>query len=88
MSYTVITEHDIINLFVKKIDSWQTFGLISPSNIASLLKTSRYQVNKHIISLKQKNLIEYGWVMLNDELPPYNGYRLTEKGYETNLKSQ
>jgi DNA-binding MarR family transcriptional regulator len=64
---------------------WQGNDITSPSYLALILKTSRYQVNKHIKSLKSKGLIEYDSVLMGPEdefFPPYNGYRLTDSGKE------
>jgi Mn-dependent DtxR family transcriptional regulator len=82
-SYSVVSEMDVINIILRTAEDWQGVGIISPSNIASLLKTSRYQVDKHIKSLKKKELIEYKSIMIGSEedfYPPYNGYGLTKEG--------
>jgi len=68
---------------IDKAEDWQGVGIISPSNIASLLETSRYQVDKHIKSLKKQGLIKYKSIMIGSEedfYPPYNGYGLTKEG--------
>ena len=86
MKYSTISEIDVINIILRISECWQLCGIISPSNIALLLKTSRYQVNKHIKTLKIKGLIQYKSIQLNsyDELnPPYNGYCLTDLGRKT-----
>ena len=92
--YTKVTEMDVINMLIRTSESWHGCGCITPSNITSLLKTSRYQVNKHIKSLKLKGLIEYKSILFQDEYdyyPPYNGYCLSEFGrmtFEKELKEK
>ena len=84
-SYCIVSEIDIVNIIIRTSESWQGCGIITPSNIAHLLKTSRYQVNKHIKSLKQKNLLDYKSVDVStdEELyPPVNGYCLSKIGRE------
>jgi Mn-dependent DtxR family transcriptional regulator len=85
-SYSAVTEMDVVNIILRTAEDWQGCGIIAPSNIASLLETSRYQVDKHIKSLKQKGLVQYKSIMLSSEddyYPPYNGYCLTETGRKT-----
>ena len=90
--YTKVLEMDVVNMLIRTSESW--CGCITPSNITSLLKTSRYQVNKHIKSLKLKGLIEYKSILFQDEYdyyPPYNGYCLSECGrttFEKELKEK
>lgn len=82
-SYLVVSEMDVINIILRTAEDWQGVGIISPSNVASLLKTSRYQVDKHIKSLKKQGLIKYSSTMIGSEedyYPPYNGYGLTKEG--------
>lgn len=84
-SYSTVSEMDVVNIILRTAEDWQGCGIISPSNIASLLNTSRYQVDKHIKTLKQKRLLQYKSIMLSSEddyYPPYNGYCLTETGRE------
>lgn len=60
-------------------------GIISPSNITSLLNTSRYQVDKHIKTLKLWGFLDYKSVNYgpeDDYSSPYNGYTLSPKGRE------
>lgn len=81
--YKIVSEMDVINIILRTSENWQGCGIIAPSNIASLLKTSRYQVNKYIKSLKNKNLLDYKSILLSSEYdyyPPYNGYCLSKKG--------
>ena len=82
-SYSVVSEMDVVNIILKTAEDWQGVGIISPSNIVSLLNTSRYQVDRHIKSLKKQVLIEYNSIMIGSEeyfYPPYNGYGLTKQG--------
>ena len=83
--YEKITTNDIIKLIINTtivgIDNGP--GIISPSNIASLLKTSRYQVDKHIKTLKLWGFLDYKSVNYgpeDDYSPPYKGYTLSPKG--------
>lgn len=91
-SYSTVSEMDVVNIILRTAEDWQGCGIITPSNIASLLDTSRYQVDKHIKSLKQKGLLQYKSIMLSSEddyYPPYNGYCLTGTGrdfYKKELK--
>lgn len=80
----------------EKIGPWEVFGILASCdldfmnpiggvinlvNIASLLKTSRYQVKKNIDYLVRIGVAESEMVMLpgEDELyPPYHGYHLTK----------
>ena len=81
--YSIVSEMDVVNIILETEENWQGVGIISPSNITSLLKTSRYQVDKYIKSLKKQGLIEYRSVMMGDDedyYPPYNGYGLTKQG--------
>ena len=84
-SYCIVSEMDVVNVILRTSERWQGCGIITPSNIAYLLKTSRYQVNKHIKSLKRKNLLDYKSVDVStdEELyPPVNGYCLSQIGKE------
>ena len=88
-SYLKISELDVVNVIMRTAHDWQGCGVISPSNIAHLLKTSRYQVDKHIKALKNKGLLEYKSVMFvseEDYYPPYNGYKLSKHGEITYSK--
>lgn len=88
-SYLKINELDVVNIIMKTAHDWQGCGVISPSNIAHLLKTSRYQVDKYIKALKDKGLLEYKSVMIGSEedyYPPYNGYKLSKQGEITYSK--
>jgi hypothetical protein len=84
-SYYIVSEQDIVNILFRTSESWIGCGIITPSNIAHLLNTSRYQVNKHIKSLKSKGLLDYKtiYVSSDDEwFPPINGYCLSKLGKE------
>ena len=84
-SYCLVSEMDVVNIILRTSESWQGCGIITPSNIAHLLNTSRYQVDKHIKSLKQKQFIDYKSVDVStdEELyPPVNGYCLSKIGRE------
>lgn len=88
MLYQKITEQDVYRLlmstsldFCNPID-----GAVSLVDMARCLNTSRYQVKKHIKSLKDKDLVELGHYVIHDEeeiRPPYWGYRLTDKSKQT-----
>ena len=85
-TYSAVNEMDVVNIILRTAEDWQGCGIIAPSNIASLLNTSRYQVDKHIKALKQKGLVLYKSIILSSEddyYPPYNGYCLTETGKKT-----
>lgn len=61
-------------------------GTINLVNLAGILKTSRYQVKKHMDQMKKDGIVELHYVFLpsEDEIyPPYWGYRLTKKGRDT-----
>jgi predicted ArsR family transcriptional regulator len=84
--YCKITESDVINILLRTSEHWAGCGIITPSNIAHLLKTSRYQINKHIKSLKSKDLLDYKRVDVStneDWYLPVNGYCLSKIGKET-----
>ena len=71
----------IINTTIIGIDNGP--GIISPSNMVSLLGTTRYQVDKYIKELKSLGMLEYKSVKFgpeDDYSPPYNGYCLSDKG--------
>ena len=73
--YSKVSEMDVVNIILHTAEHWQGCGIIAPSNIALLLETSRYQIDKHIKSLKEKGLVEYKSIMLSSEedyYPPYN----------------
>lgn len=88
MKYAVITEDDVLELLVNAHLSYdnQTSSLVNLVNMAKLLKTSRYQVKKHIESLRKQNIVELGYhyVRCEEELyPPYWGYRVTSAFRDT-----
>ena len=84
MGYRKVTEIDVF----KKICFFCTasacfYSIGQPKYITESLRTSRYQVNKHIKALKEKGMIEYKSIHCPDEYeiyPPINGYIVTEKG--------
>jgi Mn-dependent DtxR family transcriptional regulator len=85
-SYSTVSEMDVVNMLLRTSEDWPGCGIIAPSNVASLLETSRYQVDKHIKALKLKGLVQYKSIMISEEddyYPPYNGYCLTELGRKT-----
>jgi len=87
MKYNKITEQDVLKKICKVVYWNFTHDICRPCDITWSLKTSRYQVNKHIKSLKEKGLIEYKSAPCYDEYdtyPPINGWTLTEKGKKTN----
>ena len=59
--------------------------VISVRAIASALGTSKYQVEKHLRSLKEKGLAEVYYVTLYGEelMPPYRGHTITIEATET-----
>lgn len=84
--YCLVSEQDVVNIILRTAESWDGCGIISPSNITYLLKTSRYQINKHIKSLKSKGLLDYKSVDIStdeERYPPLNGYCLSKLGNET-----
>lgn len=88
MRYKKITQDDVYKTLVStSVDPMNPIGgIISLVNIASLLKTSRYQVKKYIDELKQIGFVELKSVDISTEdeaYPPYHGYTLTEKGKNT-----
>ncbi|MFA5301026.1 MAG: hypothetical protein WC389_22765 [Lutibacter sp.] len=85
-SYCIVSEQDVVNILFRTSESWTGCGIITPSNIAHLLETSRYQVNKQIKSLKSKGLLDYKSVDVSSDeewYPPVNGYCLSKLGKET-----
>jgi biotin operon repressor len=65
--YKKISEKNVVDIILRTAQNWQSCGIISPSNISCLLETSRYQVNKHIKSLKNKGLIVYKSLLFGNE---------------------
>ena len=72
-------------------------AVVSTSNIAKLLECSKYKVRKALKSLLAIGYIEYtslgrpaiesntenGYELICENLPPINGYALTELGFAT-----
>ena len=78
-----VTELDVVKMIINCENCYNGCGIVSPSNLTTLLKTSRYQIDKIIKNLKNRNIVEYKSVYVEDEyelIPPINGYRLTKKG--------
>lgn len=66
-------------------------GAINLVNLSWLLKTSKYQTRKHVHTLRDKGMVELKCfnIPYDEELyPPYWGYRLTEKGRDTDYFRQ
>ncbi|MDR7856029.1 hypothetical protein [Tissierella sp.] len=89
MKYRKITQEDVYKLLVGiSVSVMNTFDCINIVNIASLLKTSRYQVKKYIDELKNQGMVELVCVDISSEdepYPPYLGYVLTKKGRDTHF---
>jgi len=87
MKYKKIKQDDVYNILVNVAqDIMSPIDVINISNIASLLKTSKYQVKKYIDIMVKDNMVELKCEIIHDEyevIPPYWGYRLTEKGKDT-----
>lgn len=86
MKYKKITCDDVYKVLVRVHLNIMGFGCINVINIASLLKTSRYQAKKYIDELKRDGMVELECINLSDDeelYPPYWGYMLTEKGRDT-----
>ncbi|PLS19109.1 hypothetical protein CVD28_01495 [Bacillus sp. M6-12] len=88
MNYQKVTEEEVYQrLTGLALDVMNPIGgAITLVNLASLMKTSRYQVKKHMDNLKKKGMVELKCFNLSTEeelYPPYWGYLLTEKGRET-----
>ena len=86
--YKKITQDDVFKCVCSCDLALFSPGIVSAPNIASLLKTSKYQVRKHLVELKKLGLVKSDSVMIYDEyenFPPYNGFCLTGKGRETSV---
>lgn len=88
MRYKKISKEDVYRTLVSTSLEIHNpmMGAINLVNIANLLDTSRYQVKKHIDALKEEGMVELKYFLLYseyDNLPPYWGYLLTEKGKST-----
>lgn len=88
MKYKKVTKQDVYEVLVSvALDLSSHCGdPINVRNIASLLKTSRYQAKKYIDELKKDGLVKLTCFAIpsDDELyPPYWGYVLTQKGAST-----
>jgi hypothetical protein len=89
MKYKKITKDDVYRILVNvALDISSPVSIINISNIASLLKTSRYQVKKYIDLMVKDGVAELKFEMIYDDeelYPPYWGYRLTPKGKDTDF---
>lgn len=86
--YLKVVEDDVFKCICRCYLALWSPGIVSCPNIASLLKTSKYQVKKHINTLKEKELVKSDSCMIQDEYeswPPYNGFTLTDKGKKSEV---
>jgi DNA-binding transcriptional ArsR family regulator len=86
--YTIVSEDDVYHQLVHlAVDIFNPIGgLINITNLARLLNTSKYQVRKHMHSLRDKGWVELKCVKIPDDeelYPPYWGYVLTLRGRDT-----
>lgn len=86
MRYKKVTEGDVIKILISiEVSVTNPMRSINIINIARLLKTSRYQVKKHMDKLKGKGLVKLTCetLLLEERGLPYWGYSLTSKAKET-----
>ena len=88
MKYKKISKDDVYKVLVNVRIDISGFNCINLVNIASFLDTSRYQVKKYIKELKNDGMVKLIYFSYIDyygeeNIPPYWGYRLTEKGEDT-----
>lgn len=87
MKYKKVNQSDVYDVLANvALNIMSPIDVINISNIASLLKTSKYQAKKYVDILVKDNMAELKCESIYDEddvLPPYWGYRLTEKGKDT-----
>lgn len=87
VSYNKITERDIYEVLVEADVCVKPYGYVTPVRlIAQRLKTSRYQVQKHLKELVKRGvaIADYECIYSEDEtIPPCRGFALTDKGRET-----
>lgn len=88
MKYRKITKEQVLNILIQcHISIMNPTDVISVPNIAYLLKTSEYQVRKHINELKQEGLVQVGYFpksCLDDEMTlPLKGFCITSKARES-----
>lgn len=86
--YSKVTKEDVFNKLICAASDFLNpiRGTISLVELSHFLKTSRYQVKKHVNTLRSEGLIELKCIPNWDEeenYPPYWGYALTDKGRET-----
>lgn len=88
MRYAKTTEQKVFAILIEtNLDFMNPIdGIINIVNLASLIGTSKYQVKKHINTLKAKGLVELRCVAIQSDeetYPPYWGYGLTEAATKT-----
>lgn len=88
MKHKVVTQDDVYKKLVSLALSLfnPIGGAINIVNLAYLMKTSKYQVKKHMHDLRDKGFVELKCINNWDEEenhPPYWGYVLTAKGRDT-----
>lgn len=79
--YAKIKREQVFDILVNiSLDIMSPIDNITLVNIAHLLKTSRYQVKKHMDYLKQAGIAEYSVQTVHDEYEVYPvcGYRLAD----------
>lgn len=82
--YEKVTEGQVFDSILNTCRHWESDGIAIPIVLASQLNTSRYQINKHIKSLKAKGLVYYAMVIYDQEydpIPPSHGYKVSKKGH-------
>ena len=87
MKYRKVSESEVLSILCRvALDVMNIIDVISARAIASALGTSKYQVEKHLRSLKEKGLAEVCYVPLYSEdelIPPYKGHAITPKAVNT-----
>lgn len=81
MKYATIKKEQVFDILVScSLDIMSPVDNITLVNIAKLLKTSRYQVKKHMDYLKTAGIAEYSVQTVRDEYEVYPicGYRLAD----------
>ena len=82
--YKKITKEQVLGVLIHiHINFMNPTDVISVPNIAYILKTSKYQVRKHIDVLKKEGLIQVAYFptsLIDEELSlPIKGFCITEK---------
>jgi len=90
MNYRIITQDDVYQqMATLAADAMNPIGgAVSLVELAFILKTSRYQVKKHMTALLLDDMVNLEHFNLSTEddcSPPYWGYFLTEKGKDTDV---